>query len=231
MLHEYQGHWPSNVGKDAKYSVKTRDGVWKVNLLYRVNSGDEYLLAAEEHDELVEMVNVVKRATNNTEGGAFYINEYHHVLVPSMGGRMYFAGEYNKPLGFPFNGGRIGPKAPEGLKPGDPWPGPHAGVAYTLAAGGNDLYHEASKVDAHGQEFTKKIKLSDFAGPANAKGLANRLAAIKGSAGGRVYINEASEFFSPVANRGYEFIYLGHLEPDARAEPDEWFPVPPTPDS
>lgn len=52
-----------------------------------------------------------------------------------------------------------------------------------------------------------------------------RDAAFKGSAGGRIYINEASEFFSPPANRGDEFIYPGRLEADARAEPDEWFPV------
>jgi hypothetical protein len=228
VLHEYKGHWPSNVAKDAKYSVRTEDGGWKVKLLYRVNSGDEYLLAAEAHDELVEMVNVVKRATSNNEGGAFYINEYHHVLVPNLEGRVYFAGEYDDYLEFPFNGGRIGPKAPDGLKPGDPWPGPHVGVAYTLAAGGNDIYHEVKLVDAHGQEFTRKVKLSDIAGAADARGLANRLAATKGSSGGRIYINEASEFFSPPANQGGEFIYLGHLEPDARAEPDEWFPVPPT---
>lgn len=230
MLHEYEGHWPSNVGKDAKYTVRLRDGQYKVCLLYRVNSGDEYLLAAEAHDALVEMVNTVKRTASGSEGGAFYINEYHHVLVPAQDGRTYFAGEYDQYLEFSFNAGRIGPVAPESLKPGDPWPGPHVGVAYTLAAGGSDIYHEASMVDQYGQPFTRKVRLSEIAGATSAQGLANRLAAVKGSAGGRIYINEASEFFSPPANRGGEFIYLGHLEPDARAEPDEWFPVPPTPD-
>jgi hypothetical protein len=201
-----------------------------VCLLYRLITGEEYLLAAEEHDALVDMVNTVKRAASRSDGGAFYINEYHHVLVPAQDGRVYFAGEYDRYLKFSFNAERIGPVAPEGLKPGDPWPGPHVGIAYTLAAGGNDIYHVAEKVDAYDQEYTIKVKLSDIAGPANARSLANRLAETKGSAGGRVYINEASEFFSPPADLGGEFIYLGHLEPDARAEPDEWFPIPRTPE-
>lgn len=226
MLHEYEGRWPSNVAKDAKYTVRSSgDGVYKVSLLYRVNSGDEYLLATNEHEELVNMVNAIKRATSGSDGGAFYINEYHHVLVPTQDRKVYFAGEYSTYVEFVFGDGRIGPRASDGLKPGDPWHGPHVGIAYTLAAGGNDLYHEVRMTDAHNQEFTRKTKLSDVVGAPTAKGLANRLASTKGSAGGRVYLNEASEFFSPASTPGGDFVYLGHLDPD------EWFPEPATPTS
>lgn len=224
MLHPYEGHVPRNVNKDAKYAIRTSGDGFKACLPYRDSTGTEFLLAANQHDDLVKMVNDVKRAATGKEGGSFYINEYHHVLVPSVGDkRTYFAGEYSRYLEFPFGGGLIGPVAPEGLKPGDPWPGPHAGVPYGLAASGNDIFRELRGIDAHGQEWKRKEYLSVVVGDDTARNLANRLALVKGAEGGRVYLNEASEFITPPRNPGADFIYVGHLEPD------EWFPEPPTP--
>ena len=52
-------------------------------------------------------------------------------------------------------------------------------------------------------------------GAKEARKLANRLAAIKGSQGGRIYINEQCEFFAPrTESSGMPFVYLGHLDDD-----------------
>lgn len=224
MAQPYGGYRPSNVNKDAKYTVRSSDGGYAICLLYRETSGDEYLLASDAHEDLVSMVNQVKKEVNGTEGGPFYINEYHHVLVPCQDSETYLAGSYSTYLTFPFKGGRIGPVAPSGVKPGDPWNGPHAGVPHQLAAGGNDIYRWMSGTNEFGEEWRRKDKLSVAVGASSARKLANRIAAIKGPEGGRVYVNEACELFSPPDEQGDAFIYLGHLDPD------DWFPEPPSTD-
>lgn len=213
----YPGYCPSNVSKDAKYSIKHGgDGGWAVHLIYTVNNRERELLTTNAHPTLVEMVNAAKREITGLEGGAFYINEYAHVVVPTSEGHLY-AGYYPKELRFEFEGSTIGPAAPDGLQPGEDWPGPHPGVAYTLAAGGADVYFEKKKSPTR----ISKQMLSDEIGKRAAGALARRLSQVKGNEGGRVYINERCEFFAPVkAAGGWRFLYLGHLEDDA------WFPGP-----
>jgi hypothetical protein len=64
--------------------------------------------------------------------------------------------------------------------------------------------------------------LSDDIGPVGARGLAKRLSKVKGSDGGRIYINEALEFFSPVEGRDrIDYVYLGSLEEDLWFEPPD----------
>jgi hypothetical protein len=88
-------------------------------------------------------VSPVKLELTGDPGGAFYINEYRDVLVPdtSNGGSVY-AGNYTRDLEFDYNGTPITPRPPQGLSPGDPWPGPHVGIRYTLMAGGRDIRYE-----------------------------------------------------------------------------------------
>lgn len=209
----YPGYVPSNVSKDAKYSIKYgRDGM-EVTLLFTVGPRERELLATADHAELVQKVNAVKEKANGVPGGVFYINEFRDVVVPSTGGVSFFAGEYRRTLEFNLDGATISPKAPPDLQPGDDWPGPRAGVAYVLAAGGNDIYYK-HKV---GRRETKVV-LSDLYGEGPASGLAKRLAAIKGTNGGRIYINEECEFFDPDSN-----VYLGSVGDDP------WFPPPDVP--
>jgi hypothetical protein len=82
------------------------------------------------------MVNRVKTELRGTAGGAFYINEFHHVLVPSDdSGPCYYAGTYHELLEFDYEGQIVSPEPPLDLTRGKPWPGPHAGIAYVLIAG------------------------------------------------------------------------------------------------
>ncbi len=153
--------------------------------------------------------------------GAFYVNEYGDVLVPDGVGGSYFAGNYDKRLEFAFNGGVLTSRAAPGLEPGDVWEGPHPGIRHTLCAGGADVKYE-SKNGAR----TTEVRLSDQVGAGAARATAARIAAVKGSSGGRFYINEAAELFAPVAAQNYDFLYIGHLEDSSWFVAPKGFPRP-----
>ena len=218
----YPGMVPSNVGRDAKYSVVWgAEGQMEVRLIYRISAGERVLLTTDRHEALVEIVNDIKVGANGAPGGVFYINEYRDVLVPTTEG-CFFAGDYQADLEFNFEGTTLGPRAPAALEPGEPWPGPHAGVRYGLTADGSDVKY--AKVDGN-RELTEY--LSNQTSSTSARDLAQRLGGIKGLGGGRIYINEATEFFTPIARGGHVvYTYLGSLRED-----DPWFPAPDVPRS
>ncbi|MGN9804042.1 hypothetical protein [Micromonospora sp. L32] len=218
MSYPYPGQSPSNPNKDAKYSVvSSPNGGWEVRLIYRVSAREEALLTTDRHEKLVGMVNGVKLEQNGKPGGAFYINEFHDVLVPHPGGGCIHAGTYHELLKFDFDGHEISPVPPPDLVPGDRWPGPHVGILYILAAGGTDIRYNIMT-----RQRRRKEILSDSVGLDAARTLAGRLARVKGHRGGRIYINEAAEFFTPMdgGESGLSYIYLGSLGDDA------WFPAP-----
>ena len=211
----YPGNIPSNVGKDAKYSVVSGADGYEIRLTYRVSNRERALLTTDAHPELVEMVNAVKNEVNLVPGGAFYINEYLDVLVPCTDRECYFAGNYRHTLEFEFDGQKVSPKAPDGLQPGDEWPGPRVGIRFKIKAGARDIAYLRK---AGGRET--EVCLSEVHGPKVAAELARRLAIHKGESGGRIYLNEAFEFFGPPSTPGDPFVYMGSLGDDL------WFPPP-----
>lgn len=215
----YPGYIPSNVARDAKYSVVYGSGGrMEVRLIYRVSAGERLLLTTDRHDELVDMVNAAKIEGNGDPGGVFYINEFRDVIVPTAKGPLY-AGNYPTDLVFEFEGTSIGPRAPGGVEPGDMWPGPHVGIRYVLTADGRDIKFSNVVGNRELTEF-----LSRHTSSAAATQLARRLGALKGMGGGRVYINEAMEFFSPVDKEDrIDYVYLGSLDED------QWFEAPDVP--
>jgi hypothetical protein len=184
----------------------------EVRLIYRISAGERVLLTTDRHDALVDMVNDVKIAVNGVPGGVFYINEYRDVLVKADR-ECYYAGNYPHDLEFDFDGTTIGPRAPAGLEPGDEWLGPHVGIRYVLTADGSDIKY--TKVVGN-RELT--VRLSEHVGQEAASQLARRFREFKGPGGGRIYINEALELFSPL---GEEYIYLGSLDEDAWFDPPD----------
>lgn len=216
-LTEYPGYVPSNVSKDAKYTIRHGASGWEVQLPFRVSDREVFLLAHDGHPELVDMVNRVKADANGAEGGAFYINEFCDVIVPTQRG-VYFAGMYDDLLEFDMEGSVVSPEPPASLRPGDPWPGPHVGVRYVLKAGGSDIKY----VLTSGRRSVEH-RLSDVAGPAAARALIERLVSVKGSSGGRIYINERCQFFGPAGDGSSGFVYLGALDDDP------WFSPPDVP--
>jgi hypothetical protein len=212
-LVEYAGNIPSNVVKDAKYSVvHDGEGGMEIRLIYRFDLRQEALLTTRSHQQLVEKVNAVKEEAEGVPGGAFYINEYGHVLVPALG-QCWFAGEYEDLLEFSFQGSTIGPEPPPDLEPGDYWEGPHVGIRHKITVDGDLGY-----VVQQGNIRTTHV-LSDI--EPSARRLVERLSPYKGGSG-RVYINECRVFFAPVPEEDrLAYVYLGRLE-----EEDPWFPCP-----
>lgn len=214
-LELYRGLAPSNVSKDAKYTV-TAAG--EIRLTYRVDSRTKELLTTDRHPKLVKMVNAIKQELTGILGGVFYINEFGDVLVPgSASGTCHWAGHYDDAkLEFDFGGRVMSSQAPPSLGPGDKWPGPHPGVPYVLCAGGHDIRYRIR----NGNRLTE-VRLSDEVGESAAMMTSARIAAVKGASGGRFYINERSELFGPVSSNDYEhFVYVGHLEDSP------WFDAP-----
>lgn len=212
----FTGNAPRNVGRDAKYSVVSGEDEMIVRLYYWLDRHKEVaLLTTEGHPRLVAMVNEVKEEQNDRPGGTFYINEFSQVLVPTQNG-YFVAGLYDEFLEFSFEGILIGPRAPAGLEPGQEWRGPHVGIPYVLTADGRDVRYEREVRP----QVIRRERLRDVIGAGPASQLAQRLARHK-AGGGRVYINEAREFFAPIEQSGtWKYIYLGNLRDDS------WFPAP-----
>lgn len=219
-LKPYSGVVPSNVSKDAKYTVTAAE---EVRLTYRVDVRTKELLTTGKHPKLVKMVNAVKSEMGRPPGGVFYLNEFGDVLVPAeSAGKCYWAGHYDLKLKFEFGDSVISSQAPSSLTPGDDWPGPHPGVRYVLCAGGRDIRYELKSGTR-----TTQVLLSDVVGKSAAEMTSARVAAVKGHSGGRFYINESSELFGPVAANDYaNFIYIGHLEDSPWFDPPKGYERP-----
>ncbi len=194
----------------------------EVGLLFRTDFGEQWSLSTAEHPKLVEMVNDVKTEATGAPGGAFYINEYRQVIVPSGDGSdvYYFAGEYHQDLDFLFEGQVISSRAigsdGKRLKPGDAWQGVHPGIPYVLKAGAKDVYFERSPRP----NVKRKELLSKHTTATDALAFAARVRSIKGFEGGRFYVNERRHIFAPLnADGGMEYLYIGDLP-----KTDPWYP-------
>src|SRR5262245_6917354 len=107
----YRGVWPQNVSRLAKYAVRFVDGTWKITVLYDAGDGLRFLAVQGGETEVVERINEVKFTHGDQPGGAFYVNEYRHVIVPVKGvpasghnSHYYCAGSLTDDLAFEFEG-------------------------------------------------------------------------------------------------------------------------------
>ena len=223
---KFPGNCPKVVSKDAKYAIRTRNNKLVVSLVYEVGHREKVFLATTEHDELVKMVNSVKKEAGGY-GGVFYINEWRQVLVPVMDYKAstveyYYAGEYHGDLEFDFEGRTLSgrPVSLDGvpLRPGDEWRGPHVGIRYKLCAGGRDIGY----VLQIGENRTREVRLSDYVSRREALQTAEKITEHKGWQGGVFYVNEYRTIFAPVSKgNDLRYVYIGQLEAS-----DPWFPKP-----
>ena len=216
----FRGNCPANVSKDAKYAVRSGKTGPVVALTYNTGDDERWYMTTEKHPELVSMVNAVKTAHGGAPNGSFYINEYKQVIVPVIGSSDYYlAPSYDKPLRFEFEGKTLSgePVDWDGnpLSPGAEWTGPHPGIPYVLAAGGNDVYYSYSPRP----NVEKRVKLTKVMDSPTAVEVAARIRDHKGYSGGRFYVNEFRSIFAPV-QEGYDwrYIYIGELDLG------KWFP-------
>ncbi len=222
---EYLGNCPRNVARDAKYRTRSSgssEGGSVVALVYRASEDERWYPTTEDHPKLCKMVNGVKLSLDLPPNGAFYINEYQQVIVPSVqSDRYHYAGQYEDALEFEFEGRILSGKPLDAngnaLSPGDLWIGPHPGVPYTLAAGGDDIKYTIRPRP----QVERIIKLSKEIGIDQARAVARSIRRVKGFMGGRFYVNEFRAIFAPVARESnWEYVYIGKLDME------KWFPAP-----
>jgi len=237
----YRGVWPQNVSKLAKYAVRFIDGAWKVTVLYEADEGLRYLAVEGGGTELADTINAVKTAFGNPPGGAFYVNEYRHIIVPVAasndsdrnGSLYYYAGRLDSDFIFEFEGKPLNTKPvhPDGspLEPGEQWIGPRPGIPYVLAAGGGDIYYESPALT---DDDPPQIRPNVIRRVSLSRVLANKslhkealapIVKIRGYQGGRFYVNEHGAIFTPVganSGSGIDYIYCGQINYEA------WFPEP-----
>lgn len=236
----YRGVWPRNVSSLAKYAVRFLDKTWKVTVEYEAGEGLRYLAVEGGGSDLPKRINEVKTAAGEAPGGAFYVNEYRHVVVPvratdgsGVGSHYYCAGKLEGDFRFEFEGRPLStrPVQADGspLKPGDRWIGPRPGIPYVLAAGASDIYYETPALTDDDppqvrSNVTRKVQLSRVLPDRAAVARATRaVAALRGHAGGRFYVNEHAAIFSPIGSgdgNGIEYVYCGQIDRTA------WFPEP-----
>ncbi len=228
----YSGHWPKNVSKTAKYAVRTIKGKPKVTVLYDLGEGSRFLAVENGGTDIANKVNVIKKAVNNVEGGVFYINEYQHLIVPDGNSHYYFGGKVEVDFLFKFEGKPLTskPENPEGsaLSPGDSWVGPRPGIPYVLVAGGDDICYETSVLTddlmAVREGVRQKVFLSKVVGDKSAVArTVQPILKIRGSQGGRFYVNEHKAIFTPIDKgdkNGLDYIYCGQIDMSC------WFPEP-----
>jgi len=235
----YRGVWPQNVSRLAKYGIRYHEGAWAVAVLYEVGSGLRYLALDKARDDIADLVNGLKQALGSGPGGAFYVNEHRHVIVPVNSGdgtsHYYFADYLRGDFTFHFEGTLLStrPVHPNGqvMKRGERWIGPRPGIPYVLAAGGTDIYYETPALTDSDPPtvrpmMTMKVKLSQvLANPALVRKAVGPVATIRGFEGGRFYVNEHGAMFTPIDQgdeNGIDYVYCGTID---RAT---WFPESPT---
>lgn len=228
MLLRYTGPSPSNASKDAKYSVvspsaDSGSAEDEIRLIHWVGRRKFLLLTTSQHPELATKINEAKIELNRQSRGTFYINEFGDVLVPGGSGGCYWVDHYDKNLEFNYESTTLSPKAPPGLQPGEIWPGPHVGIRYILSARDQDIEYIR-----HDSQVEKRIVLlSEEVGAEAAGHLVRRLISIMGHSGGRFYVNERGELFSPGrAPDGVGAVYLGNLDDVLWFSPQDGFPRP-----
>tara|TARA_B100000927_G_scaffold290659_1_gene290120 strand:- start:233 stop:922 length:690 start_codon:yes stop_codon:yes gene_type:complete len=225
MPQPYTGNILTTVTKESKYSVAHSDGEWSVRLRF-VNEEGYKDLYTHEHDDLVDIVNEVKREVNGRPGGAFKLDEYRNVVIPtSQGETFYHGGKYPKELIFDLNGREVGASITEDLDgistyPGAEWKGPRTGMRYTLTASGDDIKYE--RVTANG--FRQIVFLRKTVGD-QADATVAMLSRIKPN-GGRFMVNECGHAFAMVEQGGafgstWEPFYAGKINLS-----HGWFPDP-----
>lgn len=234
----YRGLWPKNVSKLAKYIIKFDSGEWRVAVLYDVGDGMQYLAVEDGQHDLVEKVNAVKRSINAQPGGAFYINEFRHIIVPVSNGissHYYYGGRFDGDLRFQFEGRPLTTRPVDEhgtpLRPGDRWVGPRPGIPYVLSAGATDIYFESPALTADDppsvrENVIRKVKLSmELGNRQQAAKAAAAIGQLRGYSGGRFYVNEHGAMFTPVDKgdgNGLSYIFCGEIDLNS------WFTEPKT---
>ena len=166
----WQGRYSRPRGETSTFKIKytTEYGWWPV---VEWDRSDERSICpacyCNSIEELVKAVNNPKISISGREGGAFVINEFGQVIVPSIrgDGERWLVGEVEGRLLFedPYDGDIINLSDDTGLQTNDLWEKPYVGVKYNLHRDSNIYYYD-SELDSseypsdQDRELIKKLR-------------------------------------------------------------------------
>lgn len=213
---------PSCPGRDSRYTIRHNqnelDSPWWVHY----NHPENGLLPSDgPHEELIELVNILKEQQGCAPGGGFSINEHSQIIArmsapPGQPGQaIHVVGVhqgsvaiYDDPIRFLH--GRLDPTSEP--REGEMWSGPLCGMSYTFAAPGNPK-PPSHNYDEIWTEFDGQIcLLSQDTGispyPPPSGPLADFLGALRRRLpqGGRFRINEHRRAFTSSGS-----VYVGNI--------------------
>lgn len=217
---EWPGRYGRIPGNKSVFHLRWSDNeFWPVIEWHR----DEYIgecLAVDCADtrELVKAVSNAKQILSGNKSGAFLINEFGQVIVPSSDGRgrRALAGRIEGVLLFddPFEDDEIVDLSDVGeLKCGDSWPLPYIGCQYNLSSH-NEIYFFRTDEEG-GRKETPPIQ--DHL-------LIQALRQIRRTGGARFIVNPYGLVltkrpptgpWTPEADDNWEPVYVGRIRPEA----------------
>ena len=171
----WQGRYSRIVGKTTALRIRhtSEKGVWPV-IEWDYDEGRVISLAVEQGEvqKLVDAVMGAKQKMNGNFGGAFVINEFGQVIVPSSAGdgTRLLVGETDGVLLFdnPLTDEVIDMSQDEGLEPGDVWDKPYIGIQYNLTRGSSIYFWGGSESQYPSQqdkELISKLRAVRRTGP------------------------------------------------------------------
>ena len=174
----WQGRYSRPWGETSTFKLKytMEYGWWPVVEWDRSDERSKCLARnCSSIEELVKAVNKVKIRMAAVEGGAFVINEFGQVIVPSIrsDGERWLVGEVEGRLLFedPYGGEIIDLSDGERLQNSDPWDKPYIGVKYNLHEASfiyyfNDEMQRIERPLVQDTELIKKLRKIRRQGPA-----------------------------------------------------------------
>lgn len=214
-------------GRDSRFTIRRNPDQGNSWWVYYEYPTDTLHPADDAHSDLVELVNNLKQAEGNQEGGGFSINEHSQVIARTTAPSGY-GGQSIHVIGLQggniatydetivFDNGMLSPKAIQ--LEGEKWTGPLCGTSYSFTAVGNpqapSLNFDEVFVKIAGQVVQISIDVGINPYPPKIGPLASFLAALRRQlpSGGRFRVNEQGRAFTSDDN-----IFIGII-PKA-----EWF--------
>lgn len=154
----WHGRYGRVPGSTTVFHVRSFDGRYWPVLEWDLGDGDVMtcpMLEGQSASRLCAAVLDGKGRLGAHGGGAFLINEFGQVLVPSANERrQVLVGEWTGPLEFidEDDGSVFDVYADDGLVAGDEWNGPYIGSRYNLSKH-NEIYFWSSGDDAAAKEL------------------------------------------------------------------------------
>jgi hypothetical protein len=217
---KWSGRYGRIPGNKSVFHLRWADDeLWPVIEWYRDELKGE-CLAVDSADtrELVKAVSNAKQILSGDRSGAFLINEFGQVIVPSSdgGGRRLLAGRIEGVLLFsdPFEDeGGIDISYVGNLKCGDPWPLPYVGCRYNLSSTSQIYFYHMYK----GGGRKESPPIQDHL-------LIKSLRQVRRTGGARFIVNPYGLVltkrppkgrWTPAAEDNWEPVYIGRIRPEA----------------